>query len=160
MIMESIEVPSKCRFELLDLTLETIHRGKTTEDLAIAIGEHQRQAHFLIQNARILGFAKKSKGGYTLTEKGKEYLNASQIERRYMFSYALLSCEIIDMLIQYMGSLGKAVNMSKDEISDFLVKHVRVPQSGDLMQRVTADRRASTVKAWLTWLKDNTPSVG
>lgn len=159
MSMTTIEVPSKCRFELLDTTLESIEKGDTTEDLAREIGEHPRQAHFLIQNARILGFAKKVKRGYSLTEKGRSYLKASETEKGYMLSYALLECRIIDSLVQYAGSLGKAVKMSREEISDFLVRHVSVPTSGHLMQRVTADRRASTVRAWLDWLRCNSPSV-
>ena len=76
------DIPSKCRFDLIQLSLEFVRDGKDVNELAEKIGEHRRQAHFLIQNAIILGFVKRESSEWKLTALGYEFLETEEKRKK------------------------------------------------------------------------------
>lgn len=151
-MVSSIEVPSKCCFEMIPMTLEMIERGKDTRQIAKKFEQHPRHGHFLLQNVRILGLVEKGENGWVLTDKGKQYLASNIPERRGILQGQIEKSKIIQSLIMHYGSLEKLIQLSNEDISDFLVETAFVSKSRrKTMQRVTADRRASSVRAWISW---------
>lgn len=155
-----IDIPGKHRFDLLQQTLEYLNDGRTMRSLARAINEHERHAHFLVQNARILGLVVRDETRWILSESGKEFVNATTETKGLILARAMLDSRIVSALIMHAGSLEAASRMTVEEISDFLVETTFVSEGNrDPIQGVTANRRASSVKYWIQWLRTNLPRI-
>ncbi len=156
----ALEIPSKCRFDLLQATLEQVENGWDPIELSETIGQHPRQAHFMLQNARILGFVSKVGNEFVLTDLGSLFLRSTDELKGLVLLRAILSCKVFQMLVEYAGSIAAANRMSVDEVSDFLLTEVRVSEmSQKPIQPITARRRASSLKRWVAWAYRNLPRI-
>ncbi len=152
------DVPSKCRFDQMLTTLRFIQKGKTSSELSERTGEHKRHGHFLYQNAQILGFAQKTGKSLYLTSEGRSFLNVSEERRTLLIARAILGSRVISIIIQNEGSFERAQGMTVEEIAQFLLGCTSVSKARmKKLKETTAMRRASSVKAWLNWLVENTP---
>jgi hypothetical protein len=159
-MLTAIDVPSKGRFDLIQITLNYIRDGKSMRRLAREIDQDVRHAHFMVQNARILGFAISDGSKVRLTKSGSDFIDASPRLKGFLLCRALLASRVISELMKKKGILGDIACLSKEEISDFLVENAVVSRTDNSpMQRVTANRRASSVRHWLTWLEKNLPFI-
>ncbi|RLI52497.1 MAG: hypothetical protein DRP09_17800 [Candidatus Thorarchaeota archaeon] len=159
-VLYTIQVPSKCRFDLLQVTLEHIREGKTQRKLAKAIKQGRRHAHFMCQNCCILGFAVRSDSGLVLTDKGRRFLDSGDRMKGLILAQSILESPVVSMLIKHAGSLEEAARMSQDDITEFLVENTLASTRKTApIEAVTARRRASSVKRWIEWLVNNAPTI-
>jgi len=155
------DIPSKCRFDLMQVTLDQVRRGRSVSYLAKAIGQHTRHAHLLLQNAYILGFVRREGNKWTLTASGFKFLEATKEKKGLMLAKAMLESRLMSFVIKRAGSLSKATMMTTRQISDLLIE-TTVVQAGSKkrIEKTTADRRAVSVKGWISWLERNIPKIG
>lgn len=154
------DVPSKCRFDLIQITLEYIRDGKTRKQLAQVIGQHIRHAHFLLQNAHILGFVEREGSNWALSRSGREFLEASMKKKGLILANAMLKSQLMSFVIGHAGSIENAAEMTAKQISRLLIENTVTSEDGSKrIQRVTAERRASSVKRWIQWLEGNMPKI-
>ena len=154
------DIPSKCRFDLIQLTLKYIRDGKDAKHLAEIIGEHRRHGHFLIQNALILGFVKRIDPEWKLTALGYEFLETEEKRKGMILVHAILDSNVMKIILQHSGSIENATQMSTKDISDLLRKNVKVSKTkDDRIRKITAYRRASSVKGWIQWLDKSLPKI-
>jgi hypothetical protein len=147
------EVPSKCRFDLIQTTLEHVQNGKTAKELAEATAQHIRHAHLLLQNADILGFIGRKNSNWVLTDSGLLFLRSNNTEKKLLIAKAMVSSNLFRFLLERSGSFAKAKKMSIQQISELLLMNTIISKGSiEPIQKSTATRRAASVKGWLNWL--------
>ncbi len=99
---------------------------------------------------RSVGFTKKVKEGFALTELGKMFLEtSSSSERTVVIVEQLLKRPTFRSLIQNLIKTNYALEaISNKEISAAIEKNT-------ILTKGTPERRTSTVKSWLKWLLKN-----
>ncbi len=102
------DIPSKCRFDLIQVTLEQVRDGRSADYLAKVIHQHIRHAHFLLENAYILGFISREGKKPMLTPSGSKFLEASKEKKGLMLAKAMLESRVMKFIIKRAGSFGKA----------------------------------------------------
>jgi hypothetical protein len=160
MALHVFDVPSKRRFDLIQISLEYIRDGKTRKQLAQAISQHVRHAHFLLQNAHILGFVEREESGWTLNKYGREFLEASEKKKGLILANAMLKSQVMSFVIEHAGSIENAAEMTTKQISRLIIENTVASEDDSKgIERITAERRASSVKGWIKWLEKNMPKI-
>ncbi len=154
MALFSYDIPSKLGFDLVDVILENILTQRTVKEISRTIGQHERHARFLIQNAEILKLIKKENGYWVLTGTGLDFLDCCKEEKQSILVKAVMKCNLFQELFRKLGTLDHLSTISTKQIASFLRENTVISNNRlHSISRKTAIRRASSVKKWIIWLK-------
>lgn len=117
--------------------------GRTSpKEIAARFGQHVRHGHFLVNACRILGWMQVD----TLTKEGIKVAASGNKERMRLARNAVVKTAIFSLLTESFGAEFMS-NPDITKISDFLYEHAG-------LSRTTADRRASTIVAWMRFVNE------
>lgn len=122
--------------------------GKVAKYYAFA----PRQSSYYRQAAEFLGLVRQEKDfTYVLTDLGGEYVNLLADERRELLAGLLAQFPPMRAALE-LTAKSRAHGIGKKEIAALLERHSKISSS-------TPGRRASTILAWLDWLRRATGAV-
>lgn len=147
------DIPSKCRFDLIEPTLESVQNRFGAKKVAESTRQHLRHAYFLLQNGCILGFLRKVHSGWALTDSGYVFLESDIDTQNQLIRNGMIKSNLFSFLLASSGNLKNAKLLSVYEISEFLQLNTIVSkEKRKPIKKSTADRRAASVKGWLKWI--------
>jgi hypothetical protein len=134
----------------MDKILETVevvsHGHRTFEEIADYIGLVGRQGRYYRKATEILGFTKRSGANYSvLTKLGKEFLEASGLEKRVILQEALLKNPVFIEVVNRLRAAGNN-GLGDDDIEDAIISITQTTAG-------MANRRRASVKSWLKYIK-------
>ena len=103
-----------------------------------------RQSNYYGDAARYLGFLDGWRGGYVLTDAGREFVNQTAGQRVAMMATAMLKRPVIRLVAEEMLVKGNAPEL--DQIADA----IRIERPD--LHGTTLRRRASGLTRWMDWL--------
>jgi hypothetical protein len=111
-----------------------------------------RQSSYYRQAAEFLGLVRQEKDfSYALTDLGGEYVSLPADERRQLLAGLLVHFQPMRAALELSAKRG-AHGIGKKDIAALLERHSKITSS-------TPARRASTILAWLDWLRQATGAV-
>ncbi len=118
----------------------------TSNKVAKHYGFDLRQSSYYRQAAEFLGLVRQEKNfNYALTDLGNEYVNLPADERRRLLAGLLAHFPPMRAALELSARAG-AQGIGKKEIAVLLERYSKITSS-------TPARRASTILAWLDWLR-------
>ena len=139
-----VPFPQADSFETVINLLDFINAGVSNKE---AIAERfvfdERQSDYYSNAAKYLDLLTRTDDGFVLTQKGKEIVNSSRIQRHYLLAKTILSRKVFYDI--YVAAINDTVS-EKDIIN--IMKKNKVDLSAETMKR-----RSSTVKHWIEWVK-------
>jgi hypothetical protein len=111
-----------------------------------------RQSSYYREAAEFLGLVRQEKNfNYALTDLGNEYVDLPADERRRLLAGLLANFPPMRAALELSAKAG-ALGIGKKEIAALLKRNSKISSS-------TPGRRASTILAWLDWLRKFTGAV-
>lgn len=124
----------------------------TADKVAVHFDFDPRQSSYYRQAAEFLGLvAFEDKGKYGLTDLGREYVNRAADERREILAGLLVQFPPMRAALELFDH-ARERGVGKKEVARLIEDHSKITQS-------TPGRRASTLIAWMKWLKLATGSL-
>ncbi len=151
MKIPSAAIPQADNLDDVIKTVATVAKGgKTFQEIAHAIGKHERQGRYYRKAAEILGFIEKvGRNNFTTTPLGQEFLNLEKTERNSLLITSVLNARIFQRLIPFFEA-NKVNGVTRQEVYGFLLQVSEIKENDkDSM----APRRLSSVISWLEKLK-------
>jgi len=104
-----------------------------------------RQGDYYANAAAYLGYIEKEHGSWVLTEKGLSYVSLPTSKRKRTFILSILKRTVFYVLTKKMIESDSVPE--RNVIKDVILEYINVNE-------VTANRRASTVKSWLVFIRN------
>ena len=145
MKISSKDVPQADNLADVLRVVQAVNNGDNTQQkIASAIGKVERQGRYYRLAAEILGFIsnKSHENHSVLTASGKQFIKASEDEKKRILVRALLNGKLIQRVIPFLESFGSN-GASRAQLQDF-IKDVTEPVGISMIPR-----RISSLISWL-----------
>jgi hypothetical protein len=136
--------------KVADLVLMAAAEPRSKEAIAEAFGFEGRQADYYANAACWLGLLRRGEGHFEVTQEGQAFADLrSRAARTAALIRAMLAAPSFRDALSLLVSRGYRVEkIAPAELASLI--RSRTPLAG-----TTPERRASTVRAWLTWIMGN-----
>nr|WP_198263451.1 AAA-associated domain-containing protein [sulfur-oxidizing endosymbiont of Gigantopelta aegis] len=126
--------------------IDLIYCEINTKDTIAAYWDLEpRQGDYYANAAAYLGYIEKEHGSWVLTEKGLNYVSLPTSKRKRAFILSILKRTVFYVLTKKMIESDSVPE--RNVIKDVILEYININE-------VTANRRASTVKSWLVFIRN------
>jgi hypothetical protein len=126
--------------------IDLIYCEINTKDTIAAYWDLEpRQGDYYANAAAYLGYIEKVRGSWVLTEKGLNYVSLPTSKRKRAFILSILKRTVFYVLTKKMIETSSVPE--RNVIKDVILEYININE-------VTANRRASTVKSWLVFIRN------